>query len=204
LQVVCRSDVELLGNIVTKEFTLRYFSDGTAITQLEVIVKKKTKASNKEQVEVFQLCARGEQAERIKRYAKTGDGVVIKAQLKTQKDPAGKILSALEIEHINFVGAPSQLYWNRISLVGEIVAKSRLRKSVNNQDYIKLQLLTDAKDASHRVNCNLWAYPAQLIDKDAQIGDKLAVEGSLKSAFADDQQVSPILVDGHTCLRIEC
>lgn len=203
LQVICRSSVEILGNIVSKDITLRYFSDGTAITQFEVLFKRKPKGSGKEQVEVFQLNARGEQAERIKQYAKAGDGVVISGHLKNQKDSKGAISSAIEVEQVSFVGAPSQLYWNKVTLVGEIVEKSSLRKSINNQSYLKLQVSTDQSDQQHVVNCNLWAYPAELIDKQAEVGDKLVLEGALKKAFAEDKAISPILVDGHTCLHLK-
>ncbi|UPW20461.1 single-stranded DNA-binding protein [Agarivorans sp. TSD2052] len=202
MQAICRSNIELLGNLVTKDITLRYFSDGTAITQFEMLVKKKTKSTGKEQVEVFQITARGEQAERLKSYAKAGDGVVLKGRLKNQKDSNGKIVSAIEAEQLSFVGAPSVLYWNKVTLVGEIANKSSLRKSVNNQSYLKLQLITDSNDAQHLVNCNLWAYPAELVAKQAELGDKLVVEGALKKAFSDDRLISPILIDGHTCLHL--
>ncbi|MDO6687799.1 MULTISPECIES: single-stranded DNA-binding protein [unclassified Agarivorans] len=201
MQVICRSNIEILGNLVTKDVTLRYFGDGTAITQFEVLVKKKTKSSAKEQIEVFQITVRGEQAERLKSYAKAGDGVVINGRLRNQRDSAGEIVSAIDAEQLSFVGGPTQLYWNKATLIGEIAHASTLRKSVNDQSYIKLQLATDLSDTQHRVNCNLWAYPAELIAKKAKLGDKLVVEGSLKKAFADDQKVSPILVDGHTCLH---
>ncbi|WP_432461112.1 MULTISPECIES: single-stranded DNA-binding protein [unclassified Agarivorans] len=199
---LCRSDIELLGNIVTKQVTLRYFSDGTAITQFDLLVKKKTKPPAKERVDVFTVTARADEAERLKQYAKAGDGVVVKGRLRYQKDSEGRIISAIEAEQLSFIGAPTQLYWNKLTLVGQLLSKSSLRQSVNNQSYLKLQLATDDAEPAQLTSCNLWGYPAELVDKQSNVGDKLVIDGSLKKAFAEDLLISPVLVDGHTCVLI--
>lgn len=181
--------VTLLGHLVSKQNTVRYFADGTAILLLDMVVKKTwTTAQGEQKIQesFFTVRALDQLAQEVALGLQAGDAIFVQGML-------GKYLDATQIR----IAGKNNLYWNQAYCCGEVVKIEHL-KTVNDLDYTKVHLQLE----HHQMEVNLRGKTAQLMRDKLSLQSHLLVEGAIssKSTKVKDAFERHYWLDGHTCV----
>lgn len=181
--------IVLLGNIVSKDNQLKYFANGTAILELEIITKRKWRNNQGELQELshyFGITLVGELAQQIAEDAKAGQGIYIRAVYRQPRSQSPIINDRLEANFAKIIDRPTSLHWNQAHVVGRIVEWSSMAQTISGQDLltVKVALPNSDRDDSN-VEVKLKGSAAKFTYK--QLTDKGStpchafIEGSLAS-----------------------
>lgn len=181
--------VTVLGQLVSKQNTVRYFADGTAILLLDIVVKKSwqtAQGEQKSQDTFLTVRVLDQLAQTVATGLQAGDAIFVQGML-------GKYLDATQIRS----AGKNKLYWNQAYCSGEVVKIDHL-KTVNDVDYTKVQLQLD----HHIMEVNLRGKTAQLMREKLTLQSQLLVEGAIgsKSTKVNDGFERHYWLDGHTCI----
>ncbi len=181
--------VNVLGQLVSKQNTVRYFADGKAILLLDIVVKKTWQTAQgemKNQDTFLTIRVLDQLAETIAMDLQPGDAIFVQGWL-------GKYLDASQIRH----AGKNKLYWNQAYCCGEVIKIDHL-KTVNDLDYTKVQLQLE----HHLMDINLRGKTAQLMRDKLSLQSLLLVEGAIgsKSTKVNDGFERQYWLDGHTCI----
>ena len=184
--------VNLLGNVVSKQNTVRYFADGKALLLLDLVVKKTWKSPQgelKNHDTFMTVRVLDRLAEQIATKVQPGDALFVQGGL-------GKYMDVVHLQWAD----KNKLFWNQVYCSGVVTQIEQL-KSVNDADYIKLTLQLEP----HTLEVNLRGKTAELMRDKLSLHQTLLVEGalgskSIKTAHGFDRQY---WLDGHTCVSID-
>jgi len=202
--------IVLLGNIVSKDNTLKYFADGKAVLSLQLLTKRKWRDSAgkwQDFASYFNITALGPQAEQLSHSAKSGLGLYVRAQLREKTLAGGNVVGVLEAQSIKLIDKACSVNWNQAHINGQLVSHSPLVQTINGQDLITLSVnISDSLDKQQLVDIKLKGATAKLIA--SQLTNELngdisvLVEGSLSSQSKKiaDEFTHQYWIDGHTCV----
>lgn len=182
--------VHMLANVVSKDNTLRFFADGQAVLNLDVLTKKiwhnaQGEAQSKD--DYFTVRLLGNVAQSLTESVAAGDSIYLQ----------GALSKVIEAQQVTLMKKPNKLYWNQAYHQGP-VTEMKMLTSVNNSQYLQLEVGTD----SNALSVNLRGKTAQLLQNQLQVGQHIVVEGALASrsvklAKGYERQ---IWLDGHTAV----
>lgn len=202
--------IVLLGNIVSKQNTLKYFADGSAVLSLQLLTKRKWRDSNglwQEFANYFNVTVLGHQAELLAKAAKPGLGLYVRAQLREKTLSNGTVAGVLEAQSVKLIDKASSVNWNQAHLNGKLVAHSALVQTITGQDLITLSInISESVEKEQLVDVKLKGATAKLVasqlggDNNTEID--VLVEGSVSSQSKKvaDEFTHQYWVDGHTCV----
>lgn len=202
--------IVLLGNIVSKDNTLKYYADGKAVLSLQLLTKRKWRDGQgqwQEFANYFNVTLLGEEAELIASQAKPGIGLYVRAQLREKSLKTGETTGVLQAHSVKLIDKASSVNWNQAHLHGQLVSQSQLVQTINGQDLITLSVnLSSASDKTQLVDVKLKGAAAKLVA--SQIGNDFSgpvsvlVEGSLSSQSkkSGENFTHQYWIDGHTCV----
>jgi|GEM_PF-2320263 len=202
--------IVLLGNIVSKNNTLKYFADGKAILSLQLLTKRKWRDSAgkwQEFASYFNVTVLGAMAESIAKQAKPGLGLYVRAQLREKTIAGGKISGVLEANSVQLIDKASSVNWNQAHINGRLVSHSGLVQTINGQALITLNVnIGEGADKEQLVEVKLKGATARLVSSQLEEGmdskTNVLVEGSLNSQSKkmNDEFTHQYWIDGHTCV----
>ena len=193
--------VTLLGNLVAKP-DIRYRANPvSAITEITLATSSKwlDKKTNqyKEWTSYHHVIVEGDLVEHALLTANKGDIILVQGYLSNIKASNVKSSSKiaqnhLSIVHANFIQKFNKGYTqtvNQILCSGQLVSTPQLITTQNNKNLAQVNITINQQDYSvdkqcwqnHRVERELhvWGKQAQYLVENAQVGDKVMVEGKL-------------------------
>ncbi len=199
LQGQFEDQANLLGNVVSKENTVRYYSDGTASVVIDLLVKQKWQSGQgqaKEKSYYYRILLKGPLAELVGSEVKAGDSLYVRVSLANVKDRPGLLLA----QFAQLVPKPAKLYWNKVHLSGRLKESGELRDSLGNKPMLQLKL--DNGIEKSVIPVTLRGYGAQLAAKELAPGKNVLVEGSLqsKSIKLEESYLQEYWIEGFSCL----
>ncbi|WP_158587094.1 single-stranded DNA-binding protein [Motilimonas pumila] len=182
--------VNMLANVVSKDNTLRFFADGQAVLNLDVLTKKSWQNGQGEtqsKDDYFSVRLLGEVAQSLLAPVAAGDSVYLQ----------GSLNKVIDAKQMTLVKKPNKLYWNRAYHQGEVTAIKTLT-SVNNSAYLQLAVGTD----SDALQVNLRGKTASIMQNQLQLGQHIIVEGALasRSVKTNNGYDRQVWLDGHTAV----
>ncbi|MCE0558452.1 MULTISPECIES: single-stranded DNA-binding protein [unclassified Motilimonas] len=184
--------VNLLGNVVSKQNTVRYFADGKAVLMLDLVVKKSWKTAQgelKSHDTFVTVRVLDSLAEQIAKQVQAGDALFVQGRL-------GKYIEVAQLQWAD----KNKLFWNQVYCSGVVSQIERL-KSVSDADYLKLVLQLEQTT----LEVNLRGKTAELMLDKLTEQQSLLVEGALgsKSVKTASGYERQYWIDGHTCVNFE-
>lgn len=202
--------IVLLGNIVSKQNTLKYFADGKAVLSLQLLTKRKWRDASgqwQEFANYFNVTVLGQQAEMLAKGAKPGLGLYVRAQLREKTLRNGNVVGVLEAQSVKLIDKASSVSWNQAHINGRLISHSALVQTINGQDLITLSInISESMEKEQLVDVKLKGATAKLIA--SQLTDQASgqvdvlVEGSVSSQSKKiaDEFTHQYWIDGHTCV----
>jgi len=202
--------IVLLGNIVSKQNTLKYFADGKAVLSLQLLTKRKWRDSAGQWQEFssyFNVTVLGKSAEALAQQAKPGLGLYVRAQLREKTIKGGSISGVLEANSVQLIDKASSVNWNQAHINARLISRTPLVQTINGQALITLSVnISDTVDKEQLVDVKLKGATAKLVASQLEDGISdgvnVLVEGSLNSQSKkiDEEFSHQYWIDGHTCV----
>lgn len=200
--------IVLLGNIVSKDNQLKYFANGTAILELEIITKRKWRNNKGELQEIshyFGITLVGDLAQQIAQDVKAGQGIYIRALYRQPRNQSPILNDRLEASFAKLIDRPTSLHWNHANVVGRVVEWSSMAQTISGQDLLSVKVaLADNDDSNVEVKLKGSAakYTYQQLSDKTDSPCYAFIEGSLasQSKRLSEGFSHQYWIDARTCL----
>ncbi|NRA55200.1 MAG: single-stranded DNA-binding protein [Gammaproteobacteria bacterium] len=204
------NNIVLLGNIVSKDNQLKYFADGTAILELEIITKRKWRNSAGEKQELahyFGITLIGDLAQQIALDAKAGQGIYVRALYRQPRAKSPIANDRLQANFAKIVDHATSLHWNQAHAVGQVIEWSSMAQTISGQDLLTIKLaLPQSAQETCVLEVKLKGAAAKFTYQ--QLNDKnktscnAFIEGSLASQSTKQEQgfVHHYWLDAKSCI----
>jgi len=204
------NNIVLLGNIVSKDNQLKYFADGMAVLELEIITKRKWRNNQGEKQELahyFGITLIGELAQQIALDAKAGQGIYVRALYRQPRAKSPIANDRLQASFAKIVDHSTSLHWNQVHAVGQVVEWSSMAQTISGQDLLTIkvalsQLNQDACVLEVKLKGAAAKFTYQQLNDKQQQPCNAFIEGSLasQSTKQDSGFVHHYWVDAKTCI----